>query len=128
MKTRLKDFMVHKSVNAAELADRIGVQRSNVSHILNGRNYPGAQFIERLLNAFPELEAGWLLTGQGSMLKAQGSFQKAPPEKLPSISSDDNELSKFPVKKRELAQSKSERIEKIVVFYSDRTFREYNPE
>jgi transcriptional regulator with XRE-family HTH domain len=128
MKTRLKDFMVYKSVNAAELADRINVQRSNVSHILNGRNYPGAQFIEKLLNAFPELDAGWLLTGHGSMLKELGSFQKAPPEKHVIIPPDDNELIRFPVRKKESTQAKSEKIDKIVVFYSDRTFREYNPE
>ena len=128
MKNRLKDFMVYKSVNAAELADRIGVQRSNVSHILNGRNYPGAQFIEKLLNAFPELDAGWLLTGHGSMLKGQGSFQKAPPEKPLITPPDDSELIRSPLKKKESAQLKSERIEKIVVFYSDRSFREYNPE
>jgi transcriptional regulator with XRE-family HTH domain len=128
MRTRLKDFMAYKSMNAAEFAGRIGVQRSNVSHILSGRNFPGAQFIEKLLNAFPDLDAGWLLTGQGTMLKEPGAGPKTAPEKKIIIPPDENEVLKFPAKKRESGQAKSEKIEKIVVFYFDKTFREYYPE
>lgn len=73
MKERLKEFMVFKKLTSADLADRIGVQRSNVSHILNGRNNPGAQFLEKLLDAFPDLDANWLLTGRGAMLLRQQS-------------------------------------------------------
>ncbi len=69
MRNRLKEYMLSKSLNAAEFADRIGVQRSNISHILNGRNNPGAQFLEKLLVAFPDLNADWLITGRGEMLK-----------------------------------------------------------
>lgn len=68
MKDRLKEFMDYKKLTAADLADTIGVQRSNVSHILNGRNNPGAQFLEKLLMAYPDLEANWLLTGRGAMI------------------------------------------------------------
>ena len=71
MRERLKEFMDRKKVTAADLADRIGVQRSNVSHILNGRNYPGAQFLEKLLLAFPDLDANWLLTGRSRVVAGE---------------------------------------------------------
>lgn len=120
--------MAYRSVNAAEFADRIGVQRSNVSHILNGRNNPGAQFIEKLLNAFPELDAGWLLTGHGAMLKGEASENIKPHEmKLPAPPQEE-EVLKTQVKKKDSNPVRSGIIEKIVVFYSDKTFREYHPE
>ena len=128
MKNRLKDFMTYKLLNAAEFADRIGVQRSNVSHILNGRNNPGAQFIEKLLNAFPELDAGWLLTGHGAMLKEPVSAKVNLHEQKPLTSGEGDGTIKFPAKKKESHPALAEKIEKIVVFYCDKTFREYHPE
>src|SRR6056297_3599796 len=68
MKDRIKQVMDYKSITAGELADHLEVQRSNVSHILNGRNKPGALFIEKFLLAFPEISARWLLTGEGEMI------------------------------------------------------------
>ena len=57
--------MDKKRLTAAELADTIGVQRSNVSHIINGRNKPSSSFIDKLLQHFPDLDARWLITGNG---------------------------------------------------------------
>jgi len=68
MKERIQEYMDYKSINAGELANRLEVQRSNISHILNGRNKPSAAFIEKMLNVFPDLNARWLLTGEGSMI------------------------------------------------------------
>ena len=68
MKERIKQFMDYKALNAADLADTIGVQRSNVSHVVNGRNNPSSSFIEKLLLTFPELNARWLITGEGDMV------------------------------------------------------------
>ena len=68
MKDRIKEFMDYKSLSAGELADILEVQRSNISHVLNGRNKPGANFIERLLLNFPDIDARWLMPGIGVML------------------------------------------------------------
>ena len=68
MKDRIKKYMDYKNISAGELATLLEVQRSNISHILNGRNMPGAAFIEKLLVSFPDLDARWLITGDGEML------------------------------------------------------------
>ena len=52
MKERIKQYMDYKSVSAGDLSSLLEVQRSNISHILNGRNKPGASFIEKLLLIF----------------------------------------------------------------------------
>ena len=49
IKDRLRMIMDSHKLNAGSFADRIGVQRSNVSHVLSGRNKPSFDFIEKLL-------------------------------------------------------------------------------
>jgi len=69
MEERIKKFMEYKQISASELADNIGVQRSNVTHVLKARNKPSFQFIEKLLQIYPELNAKWLLLGTGPMVE-----------------------------------------------------------
>lgn len=69
MEERIKKFMEYKGISASELADSIGVQRSNVTHVLKSRNKPSFQFIEKMLQVYPELNAKWLLLGLGNMIE-----------------------------------------------------------
>ncbi len=69
MEERIKKFMEYKGISPSELADSIGVQRSNVTHVLKNRNKPSFQFIEKMLQIYPELNAKWLLLGIGNMLE-----------------------------------------------------------
>lgn len=61
--------MDYKGLSPSELADSIGVQRSNVTHVLKSRNKPSFQFIEKMLQVYPEINAKWLLLGIGTMLE-----------------------------------------------------------
>jgi transcriptional regulator with XRE-family HTH domain len=116
--------MEHKNISAGELATLLEVQRSNISHILNGRNMPGAAFIEKLLVSFPELDARWLITGVGDMLSEGGvSVEKEilrPDESLKSTGTiESNNIS--------IGKVKSEKpIDKVVILFSDGTFTDYN--
>jgi transcriptional regulator with XRE-family HTH domain len=67
MKDRILQFLEAEKISPAEFADKIGVQRSSMSHILNGRNYPSASFIQKMLEAYPRLNSRWLLIGAGMM-------------------------------------------------------------
>jgi hypothetical protein len=42
-----------------------------MSHILNGRNYPSAAFIQKMLQAYPALNPRWLMIGDGTMNMVQ---------------------------------------------------------
>ncbi len=135
MRNRLKEYMLCKSVNAAEFADRIGVQRSSISHILNGRNNPGAQFLEKLLIAYPDLNADWLITGRGEMLKSEKTF----PETVHQMQNESREVVKRDVKGIEkpgrslVATGDVNRTEafrdaeKIIFFFADHTYTSYYP-
>jgi transcriptional regulator with XRE-family HTH domain len=80
--------MEYKGISPSELADSIGVQRSNVTHVLKARNKPSFQFIEKMLQIYPELNAKWLLLGTGSMVdtpaKAKTLFDQLTEPENPS--------------------------------------------
>src|SRR5512133_3882839 len=70
MKDRLLQIINRLGYSATRLADEIDVQRSGISHILSGRNQPSFDFLVKLLNKFPEIDAQWLLLGKGEMIKS----------------------------------------------------------
>jgi transcriptional regulator with XRE-family HTH domain len=78
MKDRITQFLVKENISPAEFADKIGVQRSSVSHVLNGRNYPGASFIQKMLSSYRNLNPRWLLLGEGDMLDSPVSNKREP--------------------------------------------------
>ena len=147
--------MDYKGLTSSELADTIGVQRSNVTHVLQGRNKPSFQFIEKLLQAYPELNAKWLLLGNGSMVdnpgKARTLFDQETEKSavVPKQETTVREITQEPVsgpipppapdieKKEEKITHQNEfkdqffssekAIERLVIFYKDQTFKVYNP-
>ena len=64
---RIEAVMRHYGLQARELADKCGVQRTAINHILNGRNRPSVGFLSALSTSFPELNTRWLLHGTGTM-------------------------------------------------------------
>ena len=115
--------MEYKSISAGELATQLEVQRSNISHVLNGRNMPGAAFIEKLLLSFPDLNARWLLTGSGEMLIDCESYApgEATPQPIETIKPAEKLQSKSTVN-----DSFEKPIDKVVLLFSDGTFVDYN--
>ena len=77
MDRRIRKFMEYKGISPSELADSIDVQRSNVTHVLKGRNKPSFQFIEKMLQIYPELNAKWLVLGTGEMIDSRSTSSSA---------------------------------------------------
>ncbi len=69
MKERVLLILQEKHLTSAKLADLINVQRSSISHILSGRNKPSMDFMQKLLETFPDISGDWLITGKGDMHK-----------------------------------------------------------
>ncbi|MEI6173577.1 MAG: helix-turn-helix transcriptional regulator [Bacteroidota bacterium] len=128
---RILELLKEKKLSPSQFADEIGIQRSGMSHLISGRNKPSLEFVIKLLKRFPDVSPGWLLNGTED---SKPETQKESGDLLsePGTLFDDHLLkeSKPAVKQPRLVRKeKSEgRIEKIVIFYDDRTFREYEPE
>jgi len=69
--TEMKDRIAHiiraKNLTAAEFAQQLGIQPSNVSHLLAGRNNPSLEFVKKLKETFPEYNLDWVVLGNGPM-------------------------------------------------------------
>lgn len=119
---RLQKVIDFYNETASSFAEKIGVQRSSISHILSGRNKPSLDFVMKVLHAYPEVELYWLMNGKGIF----------PSESKISESPNSNFSNKSTIEKTESSnqsntiKSESE-IEKIVVFYKDGTFKSYKP-
>ena len=67
MHKRINNWIKKEGLKSSELADIIGVNRSTISHILSGRNKPSIDFLYKLLFNYPNINANWLITGNGNM-------------------------------------------------------------
>lgn len=146
MKDRLLKIITAEGLTPSLLADELGVQRSGISHILSGRNYPSFDFLQRLLVRFPKLNAEWLILGQGSIYKSTVTdvpdlyATSVPIEKTPilpatpketqnSSSGEDAQKGTVVGEPEILPPTVSQKtIEKMIMLYSDKTFATYNPE
>ncbi len=69
MNNRIAKLLDVKDVTASKFAEMIGVQPSNISHIISGRNKPSLDFILKVIETFPDISLDWLITGKGNMHK-----------------------------------------------------------
>lgn len=156
MQDRIKQILINEQLSSSKFADRIGVQRSSVSHILSGRNNPSMDFIQKILSSFPNINADWLLTGKGKMYSSitqptifdmheneqtkevsevttsvpNNLFSSNIPQSEQNNSGNDTKDEKILLSEEDINKNidSNKRIEKIVIFYTDKTFNEYKPE
>ena len=108
---RLKKVMETHQLTASLFADKIGVQRSSISHILSGRNKPSLDFILKVTGVFLDVDIHWLLNGIGEFPKTKLHTPTLPLE---------SHTTTLP-----LIDNSGKKIKRIVVFYEDGTFDEY---
>ena len=115
---RLQKVIDYYGESASSFAEKIGVQRSSISHILSGRNKPSLDFILKVLSTFPEVDLYWLFNGKGEF-PSENKIDKVKTKIEQDYSSNlENELS--------MSKSESNKvIERIVIFYSDGTFKNF---
>ncbi|MFC2098264.1 helix-turn-helix domain-containing protein [Bacteroidota bacterium] len=136
MQDQIQEILRREDLSSSQFADKIGVQRSSVSHVLSGRNKPGFDFIQKILHAFPGIEADWLITGSGEMYKQRrakdelfdGPFSETSPAKDEKKLSASVESPGLKKQHEEMERPISREVERVIVFYTDKTFREYRTE
>ena len=110
---RFKYLMKLNNLTASAFADEIGVQRSSVSHILSARNKPSLELIQKVLTRFPKVSADWLIAGVTTSGKEEFTTKEVVKEESPTSYST--------------ASSGNKAIKRILVFYDDNSFEEFNP-
>lgn len=74
---RLEAIFEFYGLSASTFADKIGVQRSSLSHLLSGRNKPSLDFILKVDEVFEEVDLYWLLNGTGTFPKSEMTITEA---------------------------------------------------
>ena len=106
---KLNSILEYYHLSASSLADKIGVPRSSISHLLSGRNKPSLDFILKLVDAFSEIELDWLVLDKGSFPKKE--IPKQNTKTITPVTTQNNT---------------SKEIVKIVFFYNDGSFETFN--
>ncbi len=83
---KLEKILQFYGLTASGFADRVGVQRSSLSHLLSGRNKPSLDFILKIIESFPEVDLNWILLDQGTFPKSKNT-----PTPTVSISTENKE-------------------------------------
>lgn len=58
---KIELLIKRKQLSASQFADKLGIPRSSISHILSGRNKPSLDVVQKILRVFPEITAEDLL-------------------------------------------------------------------
>jgi transcriptional regulator with XRE-family HTH domain len=127
---RLEEILKQYHLTAAEFADKLGVQKSSISHLLSGRNKPSFAFLSKLGKAFPEINLTWFITGDGDIfdkptpLSVHENVSDLENQSAETISNERSDALSSPDKKK-LAKddSNASLIKNIIMVFDDDTFK-----
>ena len=150
---RLQKILEYYSLSATAFSEELSFNRSTISHLLSGRNKPSLEFVMKVLERFPEVELYWLLNGKGTFPTSKNHeentaklqdeilhLKKNSPVQVEKIASEKvirsienkslQKNEKQPVSHINISEAlqKNDPIERIVIFYTNGTFKEYKSE
>ncbi|MAU54253.1 MAG: XRE family transcriptional regulator [Flavobacteriales bacterium] len=102
---KLKKIIQTEGLTASKFAEKIGVQRSSVSHVLSGRNKPSLDFILKINKSIDNISLDWLLDNENDV----NETSPTPTKNIKAVKNHKNESM----------------IEKIIIFFNDGTFKIY---
>ena len=147
MKEKLEIIRANENMNASELAKKLGVEASAISHIRSGRNKPSFDFVVKILAAFPHINPDWLLLDRGpyerdGMVTPIDSSKESKPvsDVAPSpgvtlfdavdntpLSEPQSEVRNVDIPALSRCSSSDKTVQRIIVLYSDNSFDSYLP-
>ena len=139
MKDRIAHIIRAKNLTAAEFALRLGIQPSNISHLLSGRNNPSLDFVKKLKETFPEYSLEWIIFGRGPITVSEpfpgitsiepvssAQIQEKTVEPMTTGTLFDQTSEEEP-RLNLTTPSSSAILKQIILVYSDNTFEQIMP-
>lgn len=71
----IRHYIKGQGLNQREAADRIGISPPHLANLLNGREAIGYSSAKKISEAFPEIDPGYLLTGEGVLCPPPGTVR-----------------------------------------------------
>jgi len=117
---RIEKLIQDSGLSASAFAEKIGVQRSSISHILSGRNKPSLDFLIKITEVFPKTTLNELVYGvlSNKPLHSIESDDLNPLEAIKTLSSENTDTK--PIKSDQIFE------DSIIVLHPDGTYRKYS--
>lgn len=147
IKDRISEIMKREHLAPSIFAESIGVQRSALSHILNGRNNPSLDVVMKIHQAYNFINLEWLLYGKGKMIDSEIAKGDSMPflfdEKTLNMPSDitipeyrkemtsnthENNTKKSVIQEIKYIEKPQRKITEIRIFFDDNTFEIFKSE
>lgn len=146
---RLLALMRAEGLNAKTFAEQVGISAATMSNIVNGRNNPSLEVMQKVLNRFRTLSPQWLILGIGPMYDEKSNSQddnfpqdqtEYDPEDIDqagsfykrymrntqeSLKSPSEDSARTLLDKSSRQSPENRSVVRIVVFYNDGTFDEF---
>lgn len=142
LNAKIQQILINKELSSSQFADAIGVTRSGISHILSGRNRPSLDLVQKIIIQYPELGTAWILdseplptirpdiNGDDSTDVPDRNYK----ERDDNTKGESNPVNTIPDKVTPLnteafvASGKEAKVmERVLVFFTNGTFKEYLP-
>mgnify|MGYP002522599376 FL=1 len=139
IKDRIAHIIRAKNLTAAEFAIRLGIQPSNVSHLLSGRNNPSLDFVRKLKETFPEYNLDWIIMGKGPMTVSEPFVTSVPAvesqldekteveNKTKALGNTSYATTEPPCYPEEQLPLPPSGLKKMILVYDDNTFEVLSP-
>lgn len=132
---RLEQLFEFYDLTSSSFADKIGVQRSSLSHLLSGRNKPSLDLILKIIAVFPEIDLYWILLGKGDLhykkkeeitTRISSISENSETNQVVDLAEAENSKTKKLAEKEEnFLKKENDDIKNIIIFYKDGTFKSF---
>ena len=153
---RIKKLIIEKNLTLSSFANATNIHPTTISHIINGRGIagnekktqtPSTDVVTKILARFPDISAEWLIMGIGTMYKNRRTLIQPQPDLFPESAIESTKVQVHPKHQHEIEAkieekeirlpqkqmimpelSLSDNIDKIVIFFKNKTYVTLKPE
>lgn len=144
MQERFKRLLEEKQLTATRFAAIIKVNASAMSHILNGRSKPGFDVLDKIAQAFPDVNLNWLISGKGEIFTTPVKKPEIPPlqsrlfeqeekkepvpqpaTEIPTVKAAPAAETVIPAPALLAGVAASKKLKRIILFFDDGSFEDY---
>ena len=73
---RLKKVIAHQEISIQEFSEKIHFDLKEIESILKGTISPNERFLKAVLSSYPDIDANWLISGEGKMILSNTNIEK----------------------------------------------------
>lgn len=133
---RIEAIREKEGLSAASFAQRIGVPRSSMSHLVSGRNKPSLDLLVKIIDSFPEVSLDALVYGKASPppqsisdpdKKIEIQHEETTRQSQASLSFDSLPTPPGPATPKTTTPSSKTIVRQVILLTEDGYFETYSP-